>query len=69
MSQMKEQEKYPEKEQSKMERSNLPDSEFKIPVRRMLSDLSENFEQRNRKHKNRDKNIKKEPVINEEYNN
>ena len=40
---MKEQNKTPEKEPNKMEKSNLQDTEFKTLVIRMLSELSENF--------------------------
>ena len=43
VSQMKQQNKTPEKELNKMETSNLLDAEFKTLVTRMLSDLSENF--------------------------
>ena len=43
MFQMKEQNKVPKKELSKMELSNLPDAEFKMLVIRILSDLSESF--------------------------
>ena len=39
MSQMKEQDKTPEKELNKMETSNLPDAEFKTLVIRMLNEL------------------------------
>lgn len=39
MSQMKEQEKSPEKEASKMEASNLPNTEFKTMVLKMLKEL------------------------------
>ena len=41
--QMKEQNKTPEKEFKKMEISNLPDAEFKTLVIRMLQELSEDF--------------------------
>ena len=41
--QIKEQNKAPEKELNKIETSNLPITEFKILVIRMLNDLSENF--------------------------
>ena len=40
---MKEQEKTPEKELNEMEASNLPDTEFKKMVIRMLKELIENF--------------------------
>ena len=43
MAQMKEQIKTPEKEQNKMEISNLSDAEFKTLVTRMLKELSEDF--------------------------
>ena len=43
MSQMKEQNKIPEKELNETETSNRPDEEFKTLVRRMLNDLSEKF--------------------------
>ena len=43
ISQMKEQDKSPEKELNKMETSNLLDAEFKTLVIRMLNELSENF--------------------------
>ena len=43
MAQMKEQIKTPEKEQNKMEISNLSDAEFKTLVIRMLNDLNEYF--------------------------
>ena len=43
MSQMKEQNKTPEKELNKMETSNLLVAELKTMVIRMLSDFSENF--------------------------
>ena len=41
--QMKEQIKTPEKELNKMDRSNLPDAEFKTLVIRMLKELSEDL--------------------------
>ena len=53
---MKEQIETPEKELNKMEKSNLPDAEFKIPVTRMLKEL------RNQQHK-------KDPVRNKGYTN
>ena len=40
ISQMKEQNKTPEKELNEMERSNLSDAEFKTPVIRMLKELT-----------------------------
>ena len=43
MAQMKEQIKTPEKEQNKMEISNLSDAEFKTLVIRMLKELSEDL--------------------------
>ena len=43
MTQMKEQNKTPEKEWNKMETSNLLDAEFKTLVIRMLNELSENL--------------------------
>ena len=41
--QMKEQNKFPEKELNKMETSNLLDAEFKTLVIKMLNELSENL--------------------------
>ena len=43
MSQIKEQNKTPEKELNKMETTNLINVEFKTLVIKMLSDLDENF--------------------------
>ena len=43
MAQMKEQNKFPEKELNKMETSNLLDAEFKTLVIKMLNELSENL--------------------------
>ena len=43
MPQMKEQEKSPEKELNEMEASNLPNTEFKTLVIKMLKKLSNNF--------------------------
>ena len=43
ISQMKEQEKSPDKELNEMEASNLPDAEFKTLVLRMFKELSETF--------------------------
>ena len=43
MAQMREQIKTPEKEQNKMEISNLSDAEFKALVIRMLRELSEDL--------------------------
>ena len=43
MSQMKEQDKIPEKELNEMEANNLADAEFKTLVIRMLKELNENF--------------------------
>ena len=40
---MKEQKKSPEKELNEMETSNLPGTEFKTLVVRLLKELSENF--------------------------
>ena len=44
MSQMKEQNKTPEKELNKIETINLPEAEFKTLVIRMLSELRERVE-------------------------
>lgn len=44
--QMKVQNKTPEKDVNKMETSNLPDSGFKTLVIKMLSDLSESFNEK-----------------------
>ena len=41
MPQMKEQEKFPEKELNEMEASNLPDIEFKTMIIRMLKEPRE----------------------------
>ena len=41
--QMKEKKKSPEKQRKKMEAINLPHTEFKIIVIRILEELSENF--------------------------
>ena len=54
MSQMKEQNKTPEKELNKMEISNLSDAEFKTLVIRMLQEYTGYFS-----------SIKKDPVRNE----
>ena len=43
MAQVKEQNKTPEKEVNKMEKSKLLDAEFEVLVARMLSEISENF--------------------------
>ena len=43
MAQMKKQNKIPENELNKMEKSNLPDAEFKTLIIRMLNVLSENL--------------------------
>ena len=43
MTQMKEEEKSPEKELNKMETGNRPDVEFKTLVIRMLKELSEDL--------------------------
>ena len=77
MSQMKEQNKAPEKELNKMETSNIPAAEFDTVVIRMLNklrgkadELSENFNEETKiTKKNRDRKHKKEPNINDEYNN
>ena len=42
-SQMKKQEKCPEKELNEMEASKLPGTEFKTVVLRMFKELSDNF--------------------------
>ena len=49
MAQMEEQIKTPEKEQNKMEISNLLDAEFKTLVIRMLKVLSEHLNSRKKK--------------------
>ena len=41
MLQMKEQDKTPEEELSKVEISNLPDNELKLMIRKMFNKLSE----------------------------
>ena len=56
MAQMKEQNKNPETELKKMEKSNLSDAEFKTQVIRMLKELIGYFN-----------NIKKDPDKNEGY--
>ena len=43
MTQVKGQNKTPEKELNEMQVSNLPDAEFKTPVTRMLKELTEYF--------------------------
>ena len=58
MTQMKEENKTPEKELNKREISNLSDAEFKTLVIRMLKELSEHLN-----------SIKKDPVRNKEYTN
>ena len=45
MAQMKEENKTPEKELSKTERTNLSDAEFKTLVMKMLRELTENSQQ------------------------
>lgn len=67
MSQMKKQNKVPEKALNKVETSNQPDTEFQILIVRMVNDFSENCKKKigninmeNRKHKNVNRN--------EEYN-
>ena len=50
MSQLKEQDKTPEKE-LKRETNNLPDAKFKALVVRMLNDLDENFKEEIGKYK------------------
>ena len=47
-----------------MEASNLPDTEFKNILIRLLKEFSENFNSM----KKDIETLKKEPVINEEYN-
>ena len=56
ISQMKEQEKSPDKELNEMEASNLPDAEFKTLVLRMFKELSETFNEEIG-------NVKKDTVI------
>ena len=74
MSQIKEQEKTPEKELNDIEARNLPDTEFKTLVTRMLKELrgridklSENFNKEIVRMKGH-RHHKKEPIRNEEYN-
>lgn len=43
MSQMKKQERYPQKELNKIEASKLPGTEFKPMVVKILKELRENF--------------------------
>ena len=64
---MKEQEKSPEKDLNETEASNLPDTESKTMVIRMLKELSENL--RDSKNKKGARNHNKEPIRNEKYNN
>ena len=45
MSQVKEQNKAPEKELNKMEMSNLPDAEFKMLIIWMLNELRERVDE------------------------
>ena len=73
MLQMK-QEKTPDNKLNEMEANNLPETEFKIMVIRMLSKLRERMNEHNEnlnrdsKHKKGHRNHKKEPDRNEEYN-
>ena len=60
ISQMKEQNKTPEKNLNQMKTSNLPDAELKTLVIGMLSDLNENF--------NKDTVNISTAIKNEEYN-
>ena len=67
MPQMKEKENSPEKELQVSEASNLPDTEFKTIVIRMIKELTENFKRKITTIKKR-RTHKKEPVRNEGYN-
>lgn len=66
------QEKTPENKLNEMEASNLPETEFKIMVVRMLNELRGRMDEHNENLnsiKNGHGNHKKEPDRNEEYNN
>ena len=58
MSQIKEQNKTPEKELNRMETSNLPDAEFKTVVIRMLNELKGRVEERSENFNKEVENIK-----------
>ena len=67
-SQLKEQEKNPEKITNETKISNLPDKEFKAWVIRMLPEVGESTDEHS-KNSNKDlENIKKESVRTEKYN-
>ena len=50
MPQVKKETKLQKKELNKMETRNLPDAEFKTLVTKMLNNLSENFNKKDKKH-------------------
>ena len=68
MSQIKGQNKTPDKERNKMDTQNLPDAEFKTLIIRMLDNLSGNFNKEIGSIKMEIEN-KKEPIRSEEYSN
>ena len=47
MSQMKEQDKIPEKQLNEVEMGNLPEKEFRIMIMKMIQDLEKEMERRN----------------------
>ena len=47
MSQMKEQDKIPEKQLNEVEMGNLPGKEFRIMIMKMIQDLEKEMERRN----------------------
>ena len=59
MFQMKEQDKSPEEELSKVEISNLPDKEFKVMIIKMLNELGRRMNEHSDKFNKELENIKK----------
>ena len=49
MSQMKEQDKTPEKQQNEVELGNLPEKEFRIMIVKMIKDLGKRMEAKTEK--------------------
>ena len=56
------------KELNETEINDLPNQEYKLRVMRMLTDLGRRMDELSKNFNKKLENIKKEPIINEEYN-
>ena len=69
MSQMKEQDKSPEKQLNEVEIGNLPEKEFRIMIAKMIQDLGKRMEAKIEKMQQTPRRIKEQTNRDVQYNN